>query len=186
MKHDDTEKVDIKDEEKVDSNLDAVKEEMEEEVKDTDKDYKEMYEKMQQELEQLNNRFLRLQADFNNYKRRTEEQKEKIYAYANEELVIKQLEVLDNFERALSAEKESKEGLYQGVEMIYNQLINTLKSIGVEEIKALNEKFDPNLHHGVAREDSEDHEEDIVLEVFQKGYKLKDKVIRPSMVKVSN
>jgi molecular chaperone GrpE len=93
------------------------------------------------------------------------------------------LPILDNFERALE-NLESDENLSQGVEMILNQFINLLKKYGVEEIDALGKKFDPKLHHGVSTEDT-DEEEDIVVEVFQKGYKLKDKVIRPSMVKIS-
>jgi molecular chaperone GrpE len=135
------------------------------------------------QLEEINNKLLRLQADFLNYKTRTEKEKFKYYNDAIEDLVCEMLPILDNFERALE-NLESDENLSQGVEMILNQFINLLKKYGVEEIDALGKKFDPKLHHGVSTEDT-DEEEDIVVEVFQKGYKLKDKVIRPSMVKIS-
>jgi molecular chaperone GrpE len=135
------------------------------------------------QLEEINNKLLRLQADFLNYKTRTEKEKFKYYNDAIEDLVCEMLPILDNFERALE-NLESDENLSQGVEMILNQFINLLKKYGVEEIDALGKKFDPKLHHGVSTEES-DEEEDIVVEVFQKGYKLKDKVIRPSMVKIS-
>lgn len=135
------------------------------------------------QLEEINNKLLRLQADFLNYKTRTEKEKIKYYNDAIEDLVCEMLPILDNFERALE-NLDSDENLSQGVEMILNQFINLLKKYNVEEIDALGRKFDPKLHHGVSSEES-DKEEDTVIEVFQKGYKLKDKVIRPSMVKIS-
>lgn len=139
------------------------------------------------ELEELNDRFLRLQADFINYKKRVEKEKESIYAYASEELICQILPVIDNFERALDSVNDSQkdDSFYKGIEMVYKQLLDILKKNGLEEINAIGEKFDPNLHHGVAQEESSEHEEDTIIEVYQKGYKLKDKVIRPSMVKIS-
>jgi len=148
---------------------------------------KDKHNKTLSELEELKNRHLRLQADFTNYKKRVEKEKENTYLYATGELISKILPVIDNFDRALSVkiEETSIENLYQGVEMVYKQLWDILKESGLEEIDALNQKFDPNYHHAVSQEENEDYEEDTVTEVFLKGYKLKDRIVRPSMVKVS-
>ncbi len=137
----------------------------------------------EKKIEEINNKLLRLQADFLNYKSRTEKEKIKYYNDAIEDLVCEMLPILDNFERALE-NLDSDENLSQGVEMILNQFKTLLSKYGVEEIDALGKKFDPNLHHGVTTEESEE-DEDTVIEVFQKGYKLKNKIIRPSMVKIS-
>lgn len=153
------------------------------ESEDNDDSNKEELEIEEKKIEEINNKLLRLQADFLNYKSRTEKEKVKYYNNAIEDLVCEMLPILDNFERALE-NLDSDENLSQGVEMILNQFKNLLNKYGVEEIDALGKKFDPNLHHGVSTEES-DEKEDTVIEVFQKGYKLKDKVIRPSMVKIS-
>jgi molecular chaperone GrpE len=168
------------DRENQEDSLEKEKSEVEDETKIEKESESELKDK---QLEEINNKLLRLQADFLNYKTRTEKEKFKYYNDAIEDLVCEMLPILDNFERALE-NLESDENLSQGVEMILNQFINLLKKYGVEEIDALGKKFDPKLHHGVSTEES-DEEEDIVVEVFQKGYKLKDKVIRPSMVKIS-
>lgn len=139
------------------------------------------------ELQELKNKFLRLQADFSNFKKRNEKEKESLFTYAKTAVIGDILTVLDNFERAFtSVEEDYKENaFYKGMELVYKQLIEALTKNGMEEIEALNNEFDPNFHHAVMQEESEDQESDIVTEVFQKGYKLNDKVIRPSMVKVS-
>ena len=128
---------------------------------------------------------MRLMADFQNYKKRTEKEKSDIYAYANEKIVTQLLEVLDNFERALSHEC-ADEGYAKGMEMIFRQLSDVLEKAGLEEIKALGEDFDPNFHNAVMTEDNADYESGKVTGVMQKGYRLNSKVIRPSMVKVNN
>lgn len=145
------------------------------------------YENTLKELEEVNNRYLRLQADFNNYRKRVEKEKESTYLYASQELICKLLPVIDNFDRALEIKiDETKlENFYQGVELVYKQFVDILKDSGLEEIDALNQKFDPNYHHAVAQEESDQHAEDTVMEVFLKGYMLKDRVVRPSMVKVA-
>lgn len=147
----------------------------------------EKYNEKATECEEISNRYIRLQADFNNYKKRVEKERESIYQYATQDLITSLLPILDNFDRALEVDTEESgvENLYKGVEMVYKQLIEALKSSGLEEIKALDEKFDPNFHHAVAQEENKGCEENVVTEVFLKGYKLKEKVIRPSMVKVS-
>lgn len=181
---------DFKDkDESTDTDLDNDNEETKEE-KEMDLDVEnilEKYNKKVEELEELSNRYLRLQADFNNFKRRTEKEKENSYQYAVQDIVTSLLPIIDNFDRALkiNIEESTLESLYKGVEMVYKQLIEVLEAKGLEEIKALGEAFDPNYHHAVAQEENDDYEENKIIEVFLKGYKIKDKVIRPSMVKVS-
>ncbi len=135
--------------------------------------------------EDLNTKHLRLMADFQNFRRRTEKEKQDIYAYANEKLVSELLNVADNFERALEVSDEERNGFVSGMEMIFKQLMDVLKKAGLEEIDALGKDFDPNLHHAVMTACSDEFESGKVSEVFQKGYMLNKKVIRPSMVKVS-
>ena len=136
------------------------------------------------EEEELNTRYLRLAADFQNYKRRVEKEKCDIYAYANEKIVVELLDVIDNFERALEHSNES-EGFSEGMNMIYKQLKGVLEKSGVEEMNATGEPFDPNLHHAVLTENSVEYESGNVTMVLQKGYLLNKKVIRPAMVKVA-
>ena len=139
----------------------------------------------QEEDEALNTKYLRLMADFQNYKRRAEKEKGDIYAYANEKIVVELLDVLDNFERALQHEA-ADESFAEGMRMIFKQLTDVLEKSGLEEIKAQGEEFDPNFHNAVMTEDNPDYESGKVTAVLQKGYLLNKKVIRPSMVKVNN
>lgn len=135
--------------------------------------------------ESSDTKYMRLMADFQNFKRRTEKEKSDIYAYANEQIALELLEVIDNFERALDHESTDK-AYAEGMELILKQLIEVLKKSGIEEIKTLGEEFDPNFHNAVMMEDNPDFESGKVTEVLQKGYTLNSKVIRPSMVKVNN
>ncbi|MFS8540823.1 MAG: nucleotide exchange factor GrpE [Tissierellales bacterium] len=189
-----TEKIqenDVKDE-KEDINVATDKEEEETEtadekdlVEDEAKDQESVDEsaELNQQIEDLNNKLMRLQADFINYKNRVEREKKNIYSYALEDIFSQLLPVLDNFERALNS-MEKDNSYYEGVKMIYDQMLDVLKKNGLKEIDCLDKPFDPNFHHAVISEDS-DKEEGTILEVFQKGYMLNDKVIRPSMVKVA-
>ena len=137
------------------------------------------------EEEALNTKYLRLMADFQNYKRRTEKEKSDIYAFANEKIVSELLNVIDNFERALDAGNEG-DSFVEGMNLIFKQLQGVLEKAGVVEIEALGREFDPNFHHAVMTEDSEEYESGKITAVLQKGYLLNNKVIRPSMVKVAN
>ena len=137
------------------------------------------------EDEALNTKYLRLMADFQNYKRRTEKEKNDIYAFANEKIVSELLNVIDNFERALLHGAEG-DSFAEGMNMIFKQLQGVLEKAGVKEIEALGLDFDPNFHNAVMTEDSTEYESGKVTEVLQKGYTLNSKVIRPSMVKVAN
>lgn len=144
--------------------------------------HSEALEKAKQEIDELKITVQRTQADFMNFKRRTEKEKQDITVFANEKILVELLGVLDNFERALGTFEDKESSMYSGVEMIKNQISELLKKYEVEEI-ATDGKFDPNFHHAVMQESGDESE--MILEVFQKGYKLKEKVIRPAMVKVS-
>ncbi len=138
------------------------------------------------EEEALNIRFMRLSADFANFKKRVEKEKADIYRLGNEKLMLELLPVLDNIDRALShADESPKEKFVEGVEMIMSSLLNVLKNAGLSEIEAAGQPFDHNAHHAVLTEESEDYDSDTVTGVLQKGYRLNDKVIRPAMVKVA-
>ncbi len=130
----------------------------------------------------------RLQADFDNYRKRTQKEKTELIKYASERLVVELLPVLDNFDRAVSAAKVNPDftSFSQGVEMILRQMQTALSKEGLKAMDAVGQPFDPNLHDAVLRVASEEHPENTVLEELQKGYYLKEKVLRPCMVKVSN
>ena len=144
----------------------------------------EVEEKLNSEIEELKNQLLRLQADFVNYKNRTEREKSNSIILANEGLILKLLPVLDNFNRAFTHVNIEDEAI-KGFVMIKEQFESILKTEMVEEIESDGAVFDPNLHNAVMTESKDGVESGIVLETFEKGYKIKDKVIRPSMVKVS-
>lgn len=135
--------------------------------------------------EDESSRYMRLMADFQNYKKRVEKEKSDIYSYANEKLATELLAVLDNFERALDHDGEDK-SFKEGMEMIFKQLFDVLEKSGLKEIPALGEEFDPNFHNAVMTEETEEYESGKVSGVMQKGYTLNGKVIRPSMVRVAS
>lgn len=130
-------------------------------------------------------RLARVQADYENYKRRTGQEKEEYYKYASEQLIVALLPVLDNFDRALAAESLSVDDFKSGMEMIYRQLQSVLQAEGLEPVPAVGEPFDPVKHDAVLRGESDEYPENTVIEELQRGYYLKEKVIRVSMVKIS-
>ena len=130
-------------------------------------------------------RYMRLMAEFQNFKRRAAREKSDIHAYANERIVSDLLPVLDNFERALNTETDEFEAYAKGMELIFEQLKTALEKAGVKEIEALGCDFDPNVHNAVMTDNTDDYENDKISKVLQKGYKLNDKVVRPSMVAVN-
>lgn len=147
------------------------------EQKDADK-------KDSDDAEDQNDKYIRLMADFQNYKRRVEKEKSEIYDYANQKILAELLTVLDNFERAL-AQECADEAYEKGMSMIFKQFREVLEKSGLEEIEALGKDFDPNFHHAVMTDNNEDYESGQVTGVLQKGYKLHGKVVRPAMVKVN-
>lgn len=138
-------------------------------------------------IKELESKLLRNQAELINYKKRTETEVSRLLKYASEELIEEILPILDNFERAIN-KKDLNEELSKylsGFEMIYEGLKNILNKFEVSEIISLDKEFDPTYHQAVMTEKKENTNPGIVIEVLQKGYMYKDKVIRPSMVKVS-
>jgi molecular chaperone GrpE len=137
-------------------------------------------------IKEYSDRMLRLQADFDNFRRRTKQEKEEISVVVVQRLIGELLPVVDNMERALASDHGDGAALKAGIEMVYKQLMDTLAKNGMEVIKAAGEKFDPNFHQAVMREQSADAEEDTILDELQRGYLVGGKVIRPSMVKVAS
>lgn len=136
------------------------------------------------ELAALNDKYLRLVAEYDNYRKRTAKEKESIYPEAKVSVVSAFLPVLDNLERALATAGDDP--IYEGVKMISKQFTEVLKSVGVEEIPAVGEKFNPNFHNAVMHVDDDSFGENEIVEEFQKGYKIGDRIVRYSMVKVAN
>ena len=130
-------------------------------------------------------RYLRLMAEFDNYKKRSAKERENIYTDVRVDTVTKFLPVFDNLERALKTET-ADEAYKRGVEMTFNQLMDVFKKLGVEEIESVGKPFDPQLHNAVMHVEDEALGENEIVEEFQKGFKIGDKVIRFSMVKVAN
>ena len=133
----------------------------------------------------VNEKYMRTLAEYDNYRKRTIKEKESIYPEAKAVVIEKFLPIMDNFQRALDT-AENKDAFYEGIVMLKKQMDDTLASLGVEEIKAVGEEFNPEFHNAVMHIDDEEQGENIVVEEFQKGYKIGDRVIRHSMVKVAN
>ena len=137
--------------------------------------------------EEYHGKYLKALADLENYRRRTRREREELIKYAAGPLLEKLLPVGDNLERALSASKESgqEEALHQGVDIIYRQFMQVLKESGLTPIESVGQPFDPHVHNAVAQVESDKYESGIVVEELQKGYRFKDRVLRPAMVQVS-
>ncbi|MGF6948372.1 molecular chaperone GrpE [Neobacillus sp. B4I6] len=138
-------------------------------------------------LEEADNRYLRLQADFDNFRRRTRLDLEASQKYRAQKLITDLLPAIDNFERAMKveADNEQTKTLLQGMDMVYRSLLDALKIEGVEPIESVGKEFDPHQHQAVMQGEDENYGSNIVTDEFQKGYMLKDRVIRPAMVKVN-
>ena len=156
------------------------------EQKEIKEEKKELSEK--EIIDSLNDKLLRQMAEFENYRKRSEKEKAVMFEMGVRDTISKFLPIIDNFERGLKTnDKESNEGFIDGMNMIYAQIMKMFEDIGVVKIKALNEKFDPNLHDAIMHEEDEkDERKGIVIEELLPGYKLKDNLIRPSMVKTIN
>jgi molecular chaperone GrpE len=142
---------------------------------------------LQRQADDNHSRYLRAQADFDNFRRRTLKEKEELTQYASLKVIGQLLPVLDNFQRAMQTGSEGAESdsFAKGVDMIYRQLNQVLEAEGLKQMEVIGQPFDPDLHQAIMQVESEEHAEGTVVEVIQPGYKLKDKVIRPAMVKVS-
>ncbi|KWW12505.1 MULTISPECIES: nucleotide exchange factor GrpE [Bacillaceae] len=142
---------------------------------------------LQAKIEEMDNRYLRLQADFDNSRRRAKLDMEAAQKYRVQSIAGDLVEALDNFERAtkIEAENEQTKSLLSGMEMVYKTITDALAKEGIEPISSVGEEFDPRLHQAVMQVQDENFGSNIVVEEFQKGYLLKDRVIRPAMVKVN-
>ncbi len=166
--------------------LDEVIEETEvtSEENETEAEFSEV-DKLKNECKDINEKYVRLQAEFQNFKKRTEKEKSNLYKFANEKLFVDLLPLMDNMERALSSTEAGGDGIVDGLKMIKKSLDDLFVKNDVKVIEALGQPFDPDLHHAVMSDESDDHDSEHVSEEFQKGYTLNEKVIRHSMVKVS-
>ena len=158
--------------------------ETEAENKDSQDEAAAQIEKLTAELKEKEERVLRLQADFENFRRRTSKEKEELSAVVTQGMLKDMLPLLDNFERAMVAEAKDGEAFQKGVEMIFTQFTEILKKNGLEHIEVEGQKFDPNFHQAVMRVQNADMEDDDIAQELQKGYMVKGRVIRPSMVQV--
>jgi len=175
--------------EKEDNNIEEVIEETQyEETKEDNKSLEDLKTRLKQEKEKSDEYYEHLKrnmAEFDNFKKRITKEKDMMYNTISANIISELLPILDNFDKALNAET-ADESYKNGIVMIYNQLMETLNKLGVEEIEALNSTFDPNFHEAVMHVEDENYGEKEVTEVFRKGYKIGDKIIRHAMVKVAN
>ena len=163
---------------KEDEKIDAMKKEKKKSKK----------EKLKEELDEMTDKYTRLFAEFQNFRSRNEKEKIQNYEMGEKNIIEKLLPIVDNFERGIEAlsEEELKSPVGEGMNLIYKQLADALKDMGVEEIEAEGKEFDPELHNAVMHEENDEDDENVIIEVLQKGYKFHDTVIRHSLVKVAN
>ena len=178
------EDTELKDEEVMENTAENTNEVEEEDGLNMTKKLKEENKKMQEELDLTKDRLLRLTAEYDNYRKRTTKEKESIYADAYIDVIKEILPVIDNLERAMAAEG-NVDDLKKGVEMTMKGCQDAFVKLGVEEIDASGE-FDPNFHNAVMHIEDEGLDKNVIAEVFQKGYKKGEKIIRHTMVKVAN
>lgn len=143
--------------------------------------------KLQEAYDKLNQQYIRLAADFDNYRKRQEQERESLVKYGTENALKKMLEVLDNFERGQKALEgvEDSEKIKECFQLVHKQVWETLSKLGLEEIKAVGEEFDPNFHEAVMQTPTTEHPEHTVINELQKGYKVGDKILRPTLVNVA-
>ncbi len=179
-------------------NTDTNMEEVTEEVKAEEKNQTEAAEseekeckkkdKKDEQIAELNDKMLRIMAEFDNFRKRSEREKSQMFEVGAKSIVEKILPVIDNFERGLASVPEAEKGsaFVQGMEQIYKQFMTSLESVGVTPIDAIGKEFDPNFHNAVMHAEDENFGENMISEELQKGYMYKDTVVRHSMVKVVN
>ncbi|RNA68854.1 nucleotide exchange factor GrpE [Alteribacter keqinensis] len=162
-------------------------EEAEAELVDEDTEEADQVKELEVKVEELNQRLIRNQADYDNFRRRTRKEKEADAKYRAQSLAEKLIPALDNFERAMMVQVDSEDGksLLQGMEMVYRQMKEALESEGIAAIETVGTPFDPHYHQAVAQAATDEYDSNVVVEEMQKGYMLKDRVIRPAMVKVN-
>ena len=181
------EKVKIDEEKTADENAETENEEKLENSESVEEAKKEEVNPLQEKYDTLNNQYIRLAADFDNYRKRQEQEKEALLKYGAESTLKKMIEVLDNFERGLKAIEtvEDCEKVKECYNLAYKNFTDVLTKAGLEPIKAEGETFDPNFHEAVMQTPSTEHPEHTIIAELQKGYKLGDKVLRPTLVNVA-
>ena len=168
--------------------IEEVKEEKKESKKEKKNKYIEEIKLLEEKVKELEDKNIRVTAEMVNSLRRKEEENNRLMKYASESLILDILSTIDNFERALSVKSDNAdiENYQKGFDMIYQNLVNTLNKYEVKEIECLGLEFDPTYHQAVMTDHIDGKKENEIIEVLQKGYTYKDKVIRPAMVKVNN
>lgn len=143
--------------------------------------------KLQEDFDNLNNQYIRLAADFDNYRKRQAQEREGLIAYGAQDAMKKLIEVLDNFDRAKQSvdKSEDVQQVKDCFNVLYNQMFDNLSKLGLEVIEAQGKEFDPNFHEAVMQTPTSEHPENHVIMELQKGYKLGDKVLRPTLVNVA-
>lgn len=181
------EEVKIDEEKTADENAETENEEKLENSESVEEAKKEEVNPLQEKYDTLNNQYIRLAADFDNYRKRQEQEKEALLKYGAESTLKKMIEVLDNFERGLKAIEtvEDCEKVKECYNLAYKNFMDVLTKAGLEPIKAEGETFDPNFHEAVMQTPSTEHPEHTIIAELQKGYKLGDKVLRPTLVNVA-
>ena len=164
-------------------NKENLQEETVEEVENTEPTAEE---KLTQELNETKDKLLRVMAEYDNFRKRSQKEKEMAYGDTKASTIAEFLPVYDNFERAMSADATDIDSFKKGIEMIFNQYGETFKKLGVESFGAKGDEFDPNIHNAVMHGEDENLPENSVSDVFSTGYKIGDRVIRPAIVKVAN
>ncbi|MBQ9267282.1 MAG: nucleotide exchange factor GrpE [Clostridia bacterium] len=165
--------------------LEVENEELAEEVEKTAEELEDEVAKLKKENGKYYEHLQRTAAEFDNYKKRISKEKDSIYKLAVGDVVLKYIPIVDNLEKAIQAETQD-EKMKEGVELIYKQLLEIMTSLGVEQVEAVNQPFNPEFHEAVMHIEDENYGEKIVVEDFRKGYKMGDRVLRHSMVKVAN
>lgn len=181
------EEVKLDEEKTADENAETENEEKLENSESVEEAKKEEVDPLQEKYDTLNNQYIRLAADFDNYRKRQEQEKEALLKYGAENTLKKMIEVLDNFERGLKAIEtvEDCEKVKECYNLAYKNFMDVLTKAGLEAIKAEGETFDPNFHEAVMQTPSTEHPEHTIIAELQKGYKLGDKVLRPTLVNVA-
>lgn len=143
--------------------------------------------KLQEEYDKLNQQYIRLAADFDNYRKRQEQERENLLKFGTENALKKMLDVIDNFERGEKALQnvEDCQQVKDSFNLVHKQVLDTLQKLGLEEIDAEGKEFDPNFHDAVMRTPSNEYPEETIIAVLQKGYKMGEKVLRPALVNVA-
>lgn len=175
----------VKDEENTNTENQTAQEEIQNEVQEETSAKEDN--KLQEQYDKLNQQYIRLAADFDNYRKRQEAERENLIKFGTENALKSMLEVLDNFERGEKTLKDVEDcvKVKESFELVHKQVFETLAKLGLEEIKAIGEEFDPNFHEAVMQTPTSEHPEHTVIAELQKGYKLGDKVLRPTLVNVA-